>query len=71
MFGLILAVSLGVGYSAVYLADSMNKSPLEDDSSGLGALSKMAGGGAAGALGNLSDDQKKALLKQLQSGGGD
>ncbi|MDD5673374.1 MAG: hypothetical protein PHC61_04370 [Chitinivibrionales bacterium] len=68
MYGFIMALSLGVGYSAVYIADSSGKSAQQDDvSSMLSGLGKAAG---AGGLGSLSDDQKKALLKQLQAGGG-
>jgi len=67
MYGFILALSLGVGYSAVYLADSANRPAQGDENS---MISGLKAAGAAGGLGNLSNDQKRELLKQLQSAGG-
>jgi hypothetical protein len=57
VFLLIMGLSAGIGYVAVYLPDSIEK---QKESLGAGAIPGMPEG-----LDRLSDDQKRQLMKQM------
>jgi len=57
VFLLIMGLSAGIGYVAVYLPDSIEK---QKESLGTGAIPGMPEG-----LDRLSDDQKRKLMQQM------
>ena len=59
IFLIILALSAGIGYIAVYLPDSVAKKT--ESMGGLGGLE-----GIPSDLQNLSDEQKRELMKRFQ-----
>ena len=59
IFIIILALSAGIGYVAVYLPDSVARK-----AESLGGIEGLEG--LPGDLQNLSDEQKKELMKRVQ-----
>ncbi len=62
LFLIVIGLSAGIGYVAVYLPETMAKS---SGSSSLGALGGMDKEGMREKFNNLSDEQKKDLIKQF------